>query len=297
MSFWSSGFVTLSWWMLTVIVWVRESVRPLSWTPISPDEDEALHCKPFYSILLAYGEVKNAYTPLSQIYSGQYMSNFIRIGQVLWKIWQKYFGVLLFASQCICRNWNSHRRWMSSQQIHSMMKKAVPIHRSQHWKHNWWCFLQIPAISVRNGTSSVTSHLFADVDSGLTFIMQSCSLHPLPAAGRTVDIEKFATRVFDRIPYCNRVLNEYNRHWRYMERTIGLPPTGGQLSCQYTAFARSIVTIYMQPTIQTVYNKNKCLLNCCQANLQQKSSLVTSLKPKMTGNDYRKFWPKTESFW
>jgi len=36
------------------------------------------------------GEAENVYISVRQIYSGQYVPNFIRIGQVFWKIWQKH---------------------------------------------------------------------------------------------------------------------------------------------------------------------------------------------------------------
>jgi len=36
----------------------------------------------------------NIYTTVWQIYSGQQLPKFIRIGPVLWKTWQKYFVVV-----------------------------------------------------------------------------------------------------------------------------------------------------------------------------------------------------------
>jgi len=37
------------------------------------------------------GEVQNVYTSVGQICSGQHIPNIVRIGPVLWKIWQKTF--------------------------------------------------------------------------------------------------------------------------------------------------------------------------------------------------------------
>jgi len=45
------------------------------------------------------GELEKVYISVWQIYFGQYVPNFINIGQVFWKIWGKHFGVF-FSWQC-----------------------------------------------------------------------------------------------------------------------------------------------------------------------------------------------------
>jgi len=46
-------------------------------------------------------EAENVYISVQQIYSGQYIPNFITIGQVLYTVHQKHFGVFYFSSECI----------------------------------------------------------------------------------------------------------------------------------------------------------------------------------------------------
>ena len=45
-------------------------------------------------------EAENAYISVQQIYSGQYVPNFITIGQVLQSVYQKIFWCIFFSSQC-----------------------------------------------------------------------------------------------------------------------------------------------------------------------------------------------------
>ena len=48
------------------------------------------------------GDAENVYISVRQIYSGQYVPNFIRIGQVLQTVYQKHFGVFFgLHLQCI----------------------------------------------------------------------------------------------------------------------------------------------------------------------------------------------------